>query len=326
MYTISICIPTYNGQDILGETLDSIIKEIQDYNVEIVINDDKSTDNTLTIAKEYAKKYPYISVYQNEKNLRMDRNFTATALKAKGKYVWFCGQDDILQNGIIKKAFDIIDNMDINFIYFNYKFVDDSLVNELMTPPLNIDKDRYFDSMEDYFQVINHAPSFLPANLMKKEFWDTSNYEQYYDTYYVQTGVWLENFYKGKIFVVSDSSYVLCRVPLESWKNDDGKMIFETATGDLKTYKIALNNKKIPKDIYRNKESYYIKHFLLLIIATKSKGLEIRSKIKEDLAFIFEEHKLPLIYMKFLLYMPVFIAKIAYIIGRTFRGFVRKFL
>ncbi len=324
MYKISICIPTYNGQETLAETLDSLIKEIGNISVEIVINDDKSTDNTLLVAKEYAEKYQFISVYQNEQNLRMDRNFTVTALKAKGEYVWFCGQDDILQNGIVKKASEIIDKYNgLNFIYFNYKFVDDGLTTEVMPPILNIENDMYFESMEAYFKVIDHAPSFLPANLMKKEFWNTTNYEQYFDTYYVQTGVWLENFHKGKVFVVSNPNNVLCRIPLQSWKNDDGQMIFSTATGNLKTYKIAFNNEKIPADIYFKKERFYIKRFVLSIIAAKAKGLIITQKLKDDFKFIFN-NKFVLVYVYCLSYMPQSMAKKLYIIGRELRSLFGK--
>ncbi len=326
MYKISICIPTYNGQGTLSETLDSLIREIGNNSVEIVINDDKSTDNTLIVANEYAEKYKFISVSQNEQNLRMDRNFAATALKAKGKYVWFCGQDDILQNGIVKKASDIIDKYDdLNFIYFNYKFVDDGLMTEVMPPILNIEDDMYFESMEAYFKVIDHAPSFLPANLMKREFWNTTNYEQYFDTYYVQTGVWLENFYRGKIFVVSDPNNVLCRIPLQSWKNDDGQMIFSTATGNLKTYKIAFKNDKIPANIYVKKERFYLKRLILSIIAAKSKGLIITQKLKDDFKFIFN-NKFLLVYVYCVSSMPQFMAKKLYFIGRELRFLFRKYI
>lgn len=325
-YKISICIPTYNGSDVLSETLDSLIKEIELYPVEIVINDDKSSDSTLEIAKSFAMKYPFISIYQNENNLKMDRNFTATALKAKGEYVWLCGQDDILQYGVVEKAINIIEkNSDINFIYFNYKFVDDDLETEVMSPRLEVEKDKYFESMKSYFDVLDHAPSFLPANLMKKEFWETTDYEQYYDTYYVQTGVWLENFHKGKVYVVANPEHVLCRVPQDSWKYNDGKMIFGTATGSLKAYKTAYKNKKISLDIYRRKEDEYIKKFLLNIIACKAKGLVFSDALYRDVEYIFANNKSRLFYVKFLSYMPVVVAGALYKIGRIVKKVAKKY-
>ena len=324
MYDISFCIPTYNGQDVLGETLDSLISEIKEYNVEIIINDDKSTDDTLKLANEYADKYPFISVYQNTNNLRMDRNFTATALKANGKYVWFCGQDDILQNGAVKKAIDIIETYDdISYIYFNYKFVDDNLIKEVMPPRLNIVEDQYFKDEKEYFKVIKYAPTFLPANVMKKEFWLKNIQENYFDTYYVQVGVWLDNCKGKSIYVVADPEYVLCRVPAESWKYNDGKMLYETEIGKLVVYKTALNRQKIDEEVFNNMKILYINSALLNIIASKAKGLIISDKNLEDIEFIFGKTFRYYFHIRLITFIPVFISKIAYVFGRKLRLLVR---
>ena len=319
-YKISICIPTYNGAEVLGETLDSLIKEIKEYPVEIVINDDKSSDDTLKVANDFADKYSYISVYENEMNLRMDRNFTATALKAKGEYVWLCGQDDILQFGVVEKAIKIINKSDINFIYFNYKFVDDSLQNEVMSPILDLKSDKYYKTIDEYFNEINQAPSFLPANLMKREFWENTNCKEYFDTYYVQVGVWLEHFNNGNIYVVANKEHVLCRVPIESWKYNDGKMIYGTALGNLKVYKIANKNKKISDDVYLFHENRFISRYLKNVIASKAKGLEVNNSILETIDFIFKGNKIKHFYIKYFLYIPKILAKVIYKFNKLLKG------
>ena len=67
MAEIGIILATYNGEKYLREQLDSILSNtFKDY--EIHISDDGSTDSTIAIAKEYAEKYPQITVWQNEKN------------------------------------------------------------------------------------------------------------------------------------------------------------------------------------------------------------------------------------------------------------------
>lgn len=324
MYDMSFCIPTYNGQDVLGETLDSIVKEVADYSIEIVINDDKSIDNTLKIANEYANKYSFISVYQNEKNLRMDRNFTATAIKASGKYVWFCGQDDILQNGAVEKAIKIIEQYkDISFIYFNYKFVDDNLIKEVMPPKLSISEDKYFKNEIEYFETIKYAPTFLPANIMKREFWLDNVQENYFDTYYVQVGVWLDYCQNRDVYVVSDPEYVLCRVPVESWKYNDGKMLYETEIGKLRVYKTALNRKKIDEYVFNNMKELYINSALLNIIASKAKGLVISRKNIDDLEFIFGKSLRYYLHVRLITFIPIFVAKIAYVIGKKLRKLIK---
>ncbi|WP_456394139.1 glycosyltransferase family 2 protein [Nitratifractor sp.] len=63
---LSIVVPTYNRENYLRECIDSIIR--QGYpNLEIIITDDNSKDNTENICKEYMKKFPYIIYVKNTK-------------------------------------------------------------------------------------------------------------------------------------------------------------------------------------------------------------------------------------------------------------------
>lgn len=325
MYLMSICIPTYNGQETLRETLDSLIVERKNHQVEIIINDDKSTDETFIIAKEYAEKFPFISIYQNKKNLRMDRNFTTTAVKAQGKYVWLCGQDDILQRGAIDKAIEIIKEHDeVNFIYFNYKFVDDTLQYEVMPPKLSIQNDMYFEDHINYFQKIKLAPTFLPATIMKKHFWDNPIYEDYFDTYYVQVGVWLEYSKNADVFVVADPNYVLCRVPAESWKYKDGQMLYETEIGKLRVYRTALNHAKINESVFNYIKKLYLKSAFLNILASKSKGLSITQKNLNDIRFVFHGSKYEYAYAIAIVSIPSWLAKPLYFFGQNLRKLYRS--
>ena len=62
---ISILIPAYNVAQYLPQCLDSIVNQTYPQ-LQVVIVDDGSTDNTLAIAKVYADKYPYIEIYHQE--------------------------------------------------------------------------------------------------------------------------------------------------------------------------------------------------------------------------------------------------------------------
>lgn len=81
---LSICIPTYNRASILDETLFSIISDpdfIQDQ-IEIIVSDNNSTDNTI----EIVKKYPLVNYYYNENNL-LDLNFSYALQHGNGEYL-----------------------------------------------------------------------------------------------------------------------------------------------------------------------------------------------------------------------------------------------
>lgn len=91
---ISIALTTYNGAKYIGKQLDSILNQtIQD--IELVVCDDCSLDDTVSILEEYAQKDNRIHVYVNEHNLGFKKNFENTIRKTTGDYVALCDQDDI---------------------------------------------------------------------------------------------------------------------------------------------------------------------------------------------------------------------------------------
>ena len=325
MYLISICIPTYNGAETLQQTIESILRDMDPSMVEVVIHDDCSTDRTLEIADEYARKYKNISVYENEQNVGMDRNFTKSALKAHGEYVWFCGQDDVFEHRAISKAIEIINTHHVNFIYFNYKFVSGDLSKEVFPPKLPVFQNRFFETFQDYVKVVEHAPTFLPAIVMKREFWEQTAFDDYFDTYYVQVGVWLENSSRGKIYVVGDPKYVLCRVPEDSWKYHDGKMLFNTPTGSLKVYKRAHEKKKIPASLYKKIEAIYIRKHFWRVIACRCMGYDVTTKNIDDLRYIFNHRMLLYAFYIFpWLFLPKSIATLLYTLGKTVKRVMTK--
>lgn len=91
---VSIVMCTYNGADYLREQLDSIVH--QTYPIyELIIQDDCSTDTTISILREYQKKYDYIRIFENEKQKGINDNFFSAMERATGDYIAISDQDDI---------------------------------------------------------------------------------------------------------------------------------------------------------------------------------------------------------------------------------------
>ena len=104
---ISVVMCTYNGTDFLKEQLDSIIN--QTYPIyELIIQDDCSTDTTVSILKEYEKKYDYIHVYINEKQKGINENFFSAMKRAKGEFIAISDQDDIWESDKIETQINTI--------------------------------------------------------------------------------------------------------------------------------------------------------------------------------------------------------------------------
>ena len=96
---ISVIIPVKNGENYIKEAIEGIKK--QKMNVEIIVVDDCSTDNTVEIAKSYGCK---IVKHETSKGQTAGKN---SGLKiAEGKYILFHDHDDIMQDGALKRLYE----------------------------------------------------------------------------------------------------------------------------------------------------------------------------------------------------------------------------
>jgi glycosyltransferase involved in cell wall biosynthesis len=98
---VSICIPTFNGQDYLKEALESA--SAQTYgSIEIVVVDDCSNDGTLDIANDHARLDPRVRISRNEVNQGLVGNWNRCVLQARGEWLKFLFQDDLLDPGCLE--------------------------------------------------------------------------------------------------------------------------------------------------------------------------------------------------------------------------------
>jgi glycosyltransferase involved in cell wall biosynthesis len=99
---VSLCIPTYNGAQFLRECLESALQ--QDYpNLEILLVDDGSTDETLTIATQVLTGRAKVAIVANDVNLGLVGNWNRCLELAKGDFVKFLFQDDLLAPTCVSK-------------------------------------------------------------------------------------------------------------------------------------------------------------------------------------------------------------------------------
>lgn len=93
---LSVVFITYNHEPYIRESLDGIFMQETDFDFEVVVGEDCSTDNTREIIREYDKKYPgRMKLLFREKNLgRPTLNVYQTAMEGRGKYLAFLEGDD----------------------------------------------------------------------------------------------------------------------------------------------------------------------------------------------------------------------------------------
>lgn len=181
MIKLSICIPTYNYGEFIEATLESILLQIQD-EVEVIVFDGGSTDNTPELVACMQIKYPkLIYHYQNFRG-GIDRDIESVVSLARGKYCWLFSSDDILLPQAISKVFEAIKSNDDVYI------CEHVLCNLNMEPisgypPFNkIKHSRRFNlgdisQKNEYFNLARTSEaffSFLAGPIFRKEIWDSA--------------------------------------------------------------------------------------------------------------------------------------------------------
>jgi glycosyltransferase involved in cell wall biosynthesis len=92
---LSVCMITYNHENFISEAIESVLNQHTNFQVQLVIGEDCSTDNTRAICENFAKKNPdKILLLPVTDNLGMMKNFVRTFNKCDGDYIAFLEGDD----------------------------------------------------------------------------------------------------------------------------------------------------------------------------------------------------------------------------------------
>ncbi|RDC63532.1 glycosyltransferase family 2 protein [Adhaeribacter pallidiroseus] len=92
---VSVICLCYNHERFLAEALDSVLAQTYP-NIEIIILDDASTDNSVAIIQEYCRRFPHLQFIQNSSNLGSCRAFNRAFKQSTGKYIIDFATDDVL--------------------------------------------------------------------------------------------------------------------------------------------------------------------------------------------------------------------------------------
>jgi glycosyltransferase involved in cell wall biosynthesis len=161
---VSITLCTFNGSAYLKEQLDSLVAQTYT-NLEVIIVDDGSTDDTITLLKHYADIFPQlnVSIYINEENLGHIRNFEKAIGLCTGEYIALCDQDDIWEPQKISLLVDNIgDNM---LIYHDSAFISET--GEILGKKMSDVRNCYSDADSRVFLFDNCVSGH--AVLFKRE-------------------------------------------------------------------------------------------------------------------------------------------------------------
>lgn len=198
---LSICIPTYNRVHYLKECLDCIVCQFKDkkvYNqVEMVISDNASKDDTQKLVEEYQKDFSNIRYFRNSDNLGFDRNVDSVITKSGGNFCWTMSDDDIMKKSALSFILDVIKRYpEISYIGIN--------------PANASDKEeiRYYKSGKEFISSKALLPpdGLLSHCIINKKFLPRDR-KKYYGNYWFHYSLVLE--------IIASRSFVVVKSILE---------------------------------------------------------------------------------------------------------------
>ncbi|RJG05831.1 glycosyltransferase [Noviherbaspirillum cavernae] len=108
---VSVCVVTYNHEKYIEQCLQSIVDQEVDFEFEVIVGEDCSTDDTRGILRQFAERYPsVIKPIYNETNLGACKNYIAIQVAATGTYVAHCDGDDFWYPGKLAYQVEFLDN------------------------------------------------------------------------------------------------------------------------------------------------------------------------------------------------------------------------
>ena len=153
-YKFSVVIPVYNVENYLEETIESVIKQNIGFkkNIQIILVNDGSPDNSERICLKYQEKYPNNIIYIKQKNAGVSSARNNGLEHAEGEFINFLDSDDKWEKDVFKKALKMFEeHNEIDVIGVRQKYFEAS--NNYPSLDFKFDHDKVVDIFENYDHI-----------------------------------------------------------------------------------------------------------------------------------------------------------------------------
>ncbi|MCL2157694.1 MAG: glycosyltransferase [Methanobrevibacter sp.] len=178
-FKISIIIPTYNSEKFIDRTLRSVSSQSIGFeNLEVIIVDDCSTDETRKIINEYSSKYENFKTIYLSKNMGhpgIPRNIGIK--EASADYLMFLDHDDIYESNCCETLYEMMTSENADFVSGTYVNIYDNGTIKNRTPSFFINKGTIKVNTIDEMKELFYIPPSIWTKIFKKSFILENNIE-----------------------------------------------------------------------------------------------------------------------------------------------------
>lgn len=178
---LSICIPTYNRAKYLKHSLDVLCPQINSDDVELIISDNNSPDDTENIVKDFILTNTRIQYFKQETNVGAARNFLSLMHRAKGEYLFLLGDDDVLTDNAVSILVDRLKGSYYGLLYIETRPCDNKDYTVYNVVHSFIKEISYFYTFmsssifrRDIVNLIEDPLKYVPSHLLQMPFYITS--------------------------------------------------------------------------------------------------------------------------------------------------------
>ncbi len=215
---LSICIATYNRANYIGETLDSIIPQLTD-DIELLVVDGASTDNTEKVMGSYLKKSDCIRYIRLPIKGGVDQDYDKAVELAQGEYCWLFTDDDLLKCGAVNAVKSAI-NSNYWLLIVNADVMDHELSYVLQSRRIKLKENKIYpaNEMEMLFIDVMEYISFIGSVVIRRSAWLSRERKTYYGTEFIHVGVLFQRPMTEAAIVISEP-YIRIRYGNAQWTN-----------------------------------------------------------------------------------------------------------
>ena len=207
MKKLSICIPTFNRGDFLKRLLVDILENERSHEVEIVISDNASTDNTDEVVEFFKDKFSKLIYSKFDVNKGPDANFLQCVSLATSEYCWLMGSDDSISSGAIKQVLKNIENSEPSVVLINITECDYHLNKMRVHHWINEEEKTLFNTKieNDLVEMFNAANplwglffGYISSVVVKRSDWNSVSYnEKFNGTLFSFTSIVMQLIVRG---------------------------------------------------------------------------------------------------------------------------------
>jgi len=212
---LSVCIPTLNRAGFIGETLDSVVAQLE-AGVEVVIVDGGSTDGSDQVVAGYIERYPQQVRYVRRgegaqaSNAGFDRDCSYAVELAHGSHCWLMTDDDVLNPGAVSRVLGAV-RAGHDLAIVSCEVRDLQLREQLVRSRPGFARDRVYSPAEwDAFfrHTVVHL-TFVGAVVVRRSLWLKRHPEDYFGSGFVHVGVLFREPIAGTAIVLAEPLIVI---------------------------------------------------------------------------------------------------------------------